>query len=87
MTPDGRYVVFSTSAANFPHGVPAGSPVWNQIYRYDTLDGSIVRVTVSFDGQPTYGDIENLDVSDDGRFVLFWSGAANIVPGDTAVLS
>ncbi|GMV29977.1 MAG: hypothetical protein AMXMBFR59_21020 [Rhodanobacteraceae bacterium] len=87
MTPDGRYVVFSTSAPNFPHGVPADSPVHNQIYRYDTTDGSMVRVTVSFDGQPTYGDIENLDVSDDGRFVMFWSGAANMVPGDTALLS
>lgn len=83
MTPDGRYLAFSTAATNFPHGTPAGSPIQNQVYRLDLNDRSIERVTVSYNGLATNGYRENLDISDDGRFVMFWSIDRNILPGDT----
>ncbi|WP_313918662.1 hypothetical protein [Tahibacter sp.] len=75
-TPDGRYTVFATSAGNFPN-----SDNHRQVYRYDANDSSLIRVTVSFDGQPTYATEDNMEISDDGRFVLFSSFADNVLPG------
>lgn len=79
-TPDGRYTVFATSAGNFPD---TGGR--RQVYRYDANDSSLVRVTVSFDGQPTDATEDNMEISDDGRFVLFSSFADNVLPGGAAI--
>lgn len=78
-TPDSRYTVFATSAGNFPD---TGNR--RQVYRYDANDGSLVRVTVSFDGQPTDATENNMEISDEGRFVLFSSYADNVLPGGAA---
>jgi Tol biopolymer transport system component len=42
-----------------------------------------VRASVSTDGGQADGVCEHADISDDGRFVVFESAAANLVPGDT----
>jgi Tol biopolymer transport system component len=75
-TPDGRYTLLATAAANFPD---ANGQL--QVYRHDANDGSLVRVTVSIDGQPANAEQDNLEISDDGRFVLFSSRADNFVAG------
>lgn len=77
MTPDGRYTVFVTNATNFPG---AASNLL-QVYRRDDSDGGLALVTVSIDARPAYAGIDNLAISDNGRFVLFSSYADNLVPG------
>jgi Tol biopolymer transport system component len=75
-TPDGRYTILATLASNFPD-----TDGRTQVYRYDANDGSLVRVTVSFDGETTNAWPNDMEISDDGRFVLFSSFADNVVPG------
>ncbi|MDQ2985993.1 MAG: hypothetical protein M3R13_04645 [Armatimonadota bacterium] len=78
MTPDGRYVVFVNSFAQITPGV-AGS---EYLYKKDRLTGIASLVSVSFSGQPI-GSCRYPSVSDDGRYVAFFSSATNVVPGDT----
>ncbi len=43
---------------------------------------SIARVTVTSQGQQTNGNVTGAAMSGDGRYVVFASGASNIVNGD-----
>jgi Tol biopolymer transport system component len=71
----GRFAAFSTSASNL--GVPDANFA-HDVYVHDLVGGSIVRASFSAGG----GDPDNLcgwpDVSDDGRRVVYRSGATNI---------
>ncbi|MBA3877338.1 MAG: hypothetical protein C0498_10435, partial [Anaerolinea sp.] len=76
---DGRYVAFSSQAANF---VPGDTSV-EDIFVRDRSTGLTARVSVSTTGEP--GDSYSYDpsISADGRYVAFTSDATNLVPGDT----
>jgi S-layer family protein/WD40 repeat protein len=45
--------------------------------------GDITRVSVSSSEEQANGYSRDADISADGRFVVFWSGASNLVAGDT----
>lgn len=44
---------------------------------------SMVRVSVDSSGRQANGTSTGMDMTPDGRFVVFFSGATNLVPGDT----
>jgi hypothetical protein len=84
-TPDGRYLVFTTSADLTPDDKSTVS----QVFRYDALTGELVRVSVGQGGfnndGNTYSDpaslaselqLGRLTVSDDGSYVAFQSSDA-----------
>jgi len=73
---DGHYAFFT-------HNQGGGT---GQIYR-KTLTGpnagELVPVSVNADGQQGGGTSLVTSISADGRYVMFWSSADNLVPGDT----
>ncbi len=78
LSPNGRYVVLSSTATNL---IP-GSPSSNQFYWRDTQTGEIIMVSASAAGAPgnisTFG---NAFASDDGARVMFSSVASNLLSG------
>lgn len=91
ITPNGRYVVFSSDAANLD-GLDTNLAC--DIFLTDTRTGSIQRVSLSSSGAETVGmsntgarttvpDSIEASISANGRFVSFVSAASNLVPGDT----
>jgi Tol biopolymer transport system component len=80
MTPNGRFVVFSSVADNF---IPGDTNAEYDVFRFDVRRGVLARTSVTSDGAQTEGD-DSYDpaISDSGRFVAFSSGATNLAPGD-----
>jgi Tol biopolymer transport system component len=81
ITPDGRYAVFNSKAANLlgPGGDTNG--VFD-IYLKDIQSGSFTRVSTTSSGGQADGDSHAPSISDDGRFVAFISTSGNLVsPG------
>jgi Tol biopolymer transport system component len=80
VTPDGRYVVFTSEASNL---VPNDTNDRNDIFVRDRVAGTTERISV--DGMSgDADDHSNLpSISADGRFVSFASSASDLVPGDT----
>ena len=82
ITPDGRYVVFTSLASNLVAGDSNGV---RDVFRYDLLTDTMERVSVSSSeaqGNGAAHDI-GLSISNDGRYVAFSSAASNLVSGDT----
>ncbi len=77
----GQYVVFTSEATN----LDAGDGLVNrEVYRCDTSDGSIVRISVADDGAEG-NDVSMSGVPDaTGNLVIFRSFATNMVAGGTA---
>lgn len=77
---NGRYVAFLSSATNL---VPGASPSNGQVHAYwrDTEIGRTVRLQLGDD--VPLGSARSVDMSDDGRTLVFVSDAANLSPGDT----
>lgn len=80
ITADGRYVVFSSYASNFIPGQQSNLP---DVLVRDRTTKKTHRVNVSTAGKPAFGDSWASGFSADGRYVVFSSDAANLVPGDT----
>jgi archaellum component FlaF (FlaF/FlaG flagellin family) len=80
ITPDGRYVVFQSSASNL---VPGDTNSEDDVFVRDRQTGRTELVSVSSNG--THGNFASSGpfISDDGRFVSFRSEAWNLVAGDT----
>lgn len=80
ITPDGRFVSFTSLASNLVPGDTNGT--WDVFVR-DRQGGITERVSVSTGG--TEGDAESgtPSISADGRYVVFMSLADNLVSGDT----
>jgi Tol biopolymer transport system component len=80
ISPDGRRVVFASSASNLINGDTNGL---DDIF-YKSLDtNEIVRVSTAVDGAQTNGRSTQPFFSADGRYILFNSAASNLVAGDT----
>lgn len=87
MTPDGRYVVFSSSASNLVPGDTDGEP---DVFRHDRLTGRTELVSVGLGGRTGHyvpatcgSGAWNPTISANGRLVAFESCYDNLVPGDT----
>ncbi|MCE9594680.1 MAG: hypothetical protein K8S98_10855 [Planctomycetes bacterium] len=80
LSDDGRFVAFASAATTLDPGDVNGMI---DVFVRDRLLGTTELVSVSTGG--TQGDAAstNPSLSDDGRFVAFDSGAANLVAGDT----
>ncbi len=78
---DGRFVVFTSNAANLVAGEPANSS--NSVYLRDLLDDSTQRIDISTAGIGGNGGSfgETPTISLDGRYVAFASTATNLVSG------
>jgi Tol biopolymer transport system component len=79
---DGRYVVFSSMAWNM---VPGDVQYGHQdIFLHDNQTRATERISVSSAGQPCNEDAYyGVDISADGRHVVFATKASNLVSGDT----
>lgn len=76
----GAIVVFDSIANNLVHN--DGNHT-DDVFVRDRTTGRTSRVSVSSSGQEGNGDSSRPDVSGDGRFVVFDSGASNLVTDDT----
>ncbi len=82
LSPDARYVAFTSSAANLG---PGDTNDEADIFVRDRQTGQTTRVSVSSGGAQT-GQYEHSNfaaISADGRYVAFESTGSNLVPGDT----
>ena len=80
---DGRFVAFSSEAANLVRG---DTNTGSDIFVRDLLTNTTTRVSLDSGGNQAiggYNDSNYPSISSDGRFVAFASEAPNLVPGDT----
>ncbi|HEV8113151.1 MAG TPA: hypothetical protein VGR31_10275 [Planctomycetota bacterium] len=82
LTPDGRYVAFTSDASNFVPGNPSGT---THAFVHDCATGAIVQADVEGNGglPDKWVEWAYLSISEDGRQVGFVSGATNLVQGDS----
>jgi Tol biopolymer transport system component len=87
MSADGRYVAFDSCATNL---VPGDTNLGRDVFVRDMRTGVTTRVSVSskreqatYPGATGFAGSELPSVSADGRYVAFFSLAANLVAGDT----
>ncbi|GAA3598006.1 PD40 domain-containing protein [Kineosporia mesophila] len=80
ITPDGRYVLF-TSYVSMP-GTPSNS-IRSNLFLKDTTTGTTRPVDVALGGGIPDGNGAGGKVSDNGRYVAFTSAATNLVAADT----
>ncbi|MEV0262597.1 hypothetical protein AB0I49_14780 [Streptomyces sp. NPDC050617] len=76
---DGRYVVFTSTAANL---VPGDTNGVADIFVKDLRTKKVERVSVATGGAQADLRSSGAAISADGRYVAFASDAANLVPGD-----
>jgi len=76
ITPDGRFVVFWSSSTNLIPGVSG-----TQIYVKDLLTGEVRLASSNSSGNAGNGPSTGPQITPDGRFVVFWSDATNLVSG------
>ncbi len=77
---DGRYVVFTSEAANL---VPGDTNQATDVFVRDRQTGETTRVSVTSSGAQSVGFSGDGVISADGRYVAFDSYARNLVPHDT----
>ncbi|MEU3351753.1 hypothetical protein [Streptomyces sp. NPDC037389] len=81
ISPDGRYVVFSSNTDGIVPGPDTGH---TDVYVRDLETGEARRVSVTGDGSPADGGSYSSGIiSADNQRVIFISDAGNLVPGDT----
>jgi Tol biopolymer transport system component len=77
---DGRYVAFSSFATNLAPGGIIGTQA---VFVRDLQAKTTKRVSASSSGAQGKGASDESWISGDGRYVVFYSGASNLVSGDT----
>ena len=80
ISPDGRYIAFQSGASNLVGGDTNG---YDDIFVHDIQTGLTTRASVDTAGTQADGGSNNPSISQDGRYVAFWSFATNLVAGDT----
>lgn len=80
LSADGRFVAYTTKATNLTTDIPNG---WNNLYVYDRLQGSTIRVT-GRNGNTGYGSGSSSRpvLGPDGRTLVFQSYASDFVDYD-----
>lgn len=77
---DGRYVAFLSEATNL---VAGDTNAVRDAFVHDRQTRETTRVSVATGGAEGNGLTQRVQISADGRYVAFSSGAANLVAGDT----
>lgn len=80
MSDDGRFVAFASASGRLVEG---DNNRQSDIFVHDLQTGVITRVSVASDGTEANGYSERLEISGNGRFVVFTSLASNLVANDT----
>lgn len=80
MSLDGRYVVFESRANNL---VPNDTNITSDIFFRDVLAGTTSRVSVGTGGYQADRQSHMGSMSGNGRYIVFYSEARNLVPGST----
>lgn len=80
VTPDGRYVSFYSTASNL---VAGDTNATGDVFVRDTVAGTTERVSVSSASVQGNDNSWSSFLSDDGRYVLFFSSADNLLAGQT----
>jgi Tol biopolymer transport system component len=83
ISPDGRYLGFSSDATNLVPGDTNGAM---DAFVRDTWTDVNLRVSTDVAGHEGHGLSADVNVAAGGRFVAFYSDAADLVPGDTNAL-
>jgi Tol biopolymer transport system component len=81
ITPDGRYVVFLSSADNLVAGDSGAGG--NEVFVKDLKTGRTTRLFTGTHTQPNYGADYTPSISDDGATIAFDSSQTDLVPDDT----
>jgi Tol biopolymer transport system component len=77
----GRWVAFVSDASNLLGGDPSADPNgFADVFLVDTQTSTIRPVSSA--GVPADGPSPGVDISADGRYVVFETWATNVVPGD-----
>jgi Tol biopolymer transport system component len=79
ITPDGRYIGFSSRATNLASGDTNGSA---DVFVRDMTVNTNRRISIAINGNQGWQDSYNSSMSDDGRYVVFVSNQG-FVNGDT----
>jgi RHS repeat-associated protein len=77
---DGRFVAFESWASNLVSG---DTNEMRDIFVHNRQTGETARVSIASDGTEGNGGSYTPSISDDGRFVAFFSRATNLVVNDT----
>jgi len=80
VSPDGRFVLFDSSANNLVAGDTNG---WQDVFLRDRVSGVTTLVSVGTGGVQANGPSVDYALSADGRFVAFQSYGSNLASGDT----
>jgi Tol biopolymer transport system component len=80
LSADGRFIAFGSRSQNL---APGGEFGGQNIYLRDLLNGSTSLVNAGMNGEIPDGSSWDPSVSATGRFVVFWSIASNLAPGDS----
>ncbi len=80
LSADGQFVAFRSSSPNL---VPGDTNGFADIFVRNRGTGQTTRVSVDSAGVQANADSGQCYISADGRFVVFESGASNLVAGDT----
>ncbi|NKE70067.1 TolB family protein [Candidatus Manganitrophus noduliformans] len=80
MSGDGRFIIFESQANNL---VPDDTNGFTDIFLHDLQTGTTERVSVGAGGAQADSASGYAYVNRDGRYVVFYSFADNLVPGDT----
>src|SRR5262249_31008503 len=75
ITPDGRYVAFSSTASNL---VVDDTNGLRDVFVFDRLNPTMERVSVMTNGAQLNGESALPSISDDGRLIVFHSNASNV---------
>ncbi|MBD2157301.1 putative Ig domain-containing protein [Leptolyngbya sp. FACHB-16] len=82
---DGRYTTLSSYATNLTSDEDINNDL--DVFVYDRLTQQNTRISIPFNGvADALGYSRSPAISDDGRYITFYSTAANLVPGDTNAL-
>ncbi|MBL8755442.1 MAG: calcium-binding protein [Planctomycetes bacterium] len=80
---DGRFVVFTSSASNFGAGTGPGNGFGLDVFVRDRVLGLTECISMSSTGVAATGSAYTGTITDDGRYVAFWSDSAVLVANDT----
>jgi len=81
ISPDGRYVAFTSLATNLVGGDDTNSNT--DVFVRDLTDGTTTRVSVADNETQANGGSYQPSISADGRYVAFYSDSNNLVADDT----
>ena len=81
---DGRYIVFTSNAANL---VTEDTNGLSDVFAYDRQTAAMRRVSVSSNGAQANNESYYPSISSDGHFIAFQSTATTLVASDTNAMS